>query len=148
MLLLSVKKMFPKANSTANNESDVPNTISEEETADNYSFDDEEDDFATSPEENDETAPVCSKTTNAVDDTATMILKKNREKLNLQKKIKAGLKKAAVPALIAVIVLICTFIAFFIYSLSTIEEDKVMKNVVHRAVGRLAVLHMTRHLIQ
>ena len=42
---------------TENNESDVSNTISEEETADNYSFDDEEDDFAISPEENDETAP-------------------------------------------------------------------------------------------
>ena len=112
---------------TENNESDVPNTISEEETADNYSFDDEEDDFAISPEENDETAPS-EQDDNANDDTETDIEKEQR-KAELTKKIKAGLKKAAVPALIAVIVLICTFIAFFIYSLSTIEEDKVMKNV-------------------
>ena len=112
---------------TENNESDVSNTISEEETADNYSFDDEEDDFAISPEENDETAPS-EQDDNADDDTETDIEKEQR-KAELTKKIKAGLKKAAVPALIAVIVLICTFIAFFIYSLSTIEEDKVMKNV-------------------
>ena len=112
---------------TENNESDVPNTISEEEIADNYSFDDEEDDFAISPEENDETAPS-EQDDNADDDTETDI-KKEQRKAELTKKIKAGLKKAAVPALIAVIVLICTFIAFFIYSLSTIEEDKVMKNV-------------------
>jgi hypothetical protein len=112
---------------TENNESDVPNAISEEETADNYSFDDEEDDFAISPEENDEAAPS-EQDDNADDDTETDIEKEQR-KAELTKKIKAGLKKAAVPALIAVIVLICTFIAFFIYSLSTIEEDKVMKNV-------------------
>lgn len=104
------------------------NDTSSDETADtNDEIAEDEDDFY-SPSQNE---------TEIAEETDEERLKKQEEKKRIRAEkrqlrkdsIKGFFKKIKIPLITVLIIIVCTFTAFFLYALSTIQTDKIMKNV-------------------
>ncbi len=87
-----------------------------------YYFDDEEDDFAIPAENTAEASEPYAETEEPAD-----VL--DDEKKAAKEKRAAVLKKLKIAAIAVLIVIVCAFIALYSYAISTISDDKVMKNV-------------------
>lgn len=98
------------------------NILSESDITENYSFDDDEDDFALpgEPEPSDIYEPLPS------GEPADVI---DEEKEEQRRGRRAFRKKAKLPILITLGVILFGFAAVFSFSLTTIEKDRVMNNI-------------------
>lgn len=110
-----------------------------ENTAETFDSFDTEDDFdipSPSEEEIIDSEDIAEETdeNDSIDENQEEIIseaeeEKKEKKIADSKKFKEFLLKIRMPLIIVLLVIICTFIAFFAYAYSTINADKVMNNV-------------------
>ncbi len=113
-------------NENTNDIENFDNIISENEIEENYSFDDEEDDFAVASEPEAEkvsSSEVIEEHADALEEENERTKKRRRENRT------AFIRKIKIPSIIVLIVAVCSFVALFAYALTTIKADRVMNNV-------------------